>query len=84
MNFLYQQLKNINYPRVRIPMSSQNMFGLDIIQVQKIKNKEVKMENTNNEFNEIKKYFIEYVNEIKEIEKLCDEELQRLDKEEQQ
>ena len=42
------------------------------------------MENTNNEFNEIKKYFIECVNEIKEIEKLCDEELQRLDKEEQQ
>ena len=34
-----------------------------------------------NDFNEIKKYFIKYVNEIKEIEKLCNEELQRLDEE---
>jgi hypothetical protein len=40
------------------------------------------MENTNNNFNEINNYFIKCINEIKEIDELCNQELTRLDKEE--
>jgi len=39
------------------------------------------METQDNNFNEIKNYFIKCIDEIKEIEKLCNEELQRLDEE---
>ena len=40
------------------------------------------MENTNNNYEEIKNYFTKCIDEIKEIDEICNAELKRLDEKE--
>ena len=41
------------------------------------------MQNTNNNYEEIKNYFIKCIDEIKELDKIIDAELKRIDEEKQ-